>query len=143
MLEKISAVNSLVNSTSKITSVKGAYDIHNISPNEMKDLVFNMYQKGEISLKDTLAFTPLDTKPLSDQLGQKVQLTHYNRVWDNPNRKRDMLAEFKSILQKQIKDNSDEKNIEITKGAIALLERLESKSSFKDILKNQIDQNEK
>ena len=143
MLDRISAINSLKDSASKITKVKRANDIHNISSNEMKNLISNMYQKGEISLKETLAFMPLDTKPLSDHLGKEFNLKYYSRVWDNPNRKRDMLAEFRNILLEQTKDNVDEKSIEITKGAIALLEQIEQRTSFKSILENQIDQKNK
>lgn len=135
MIEKISAINSVTGNLAPPVQQLN-YDIHNISPNEMDALSLYLFNKGEISLKERLAFVPLDTRPLSQTLGEEVHLQYYSRVWENPDRKRDMLSEFKHVLQEEIRGNVGKQNIDFTRRAIAVLERLEQRPVFEDILKN-------
>ena len=140
MIEKISAVNPATTSpTIKERSV--SYDIHNISPNEMDALTLAMFKRGEISLSERLPFIPVDTKRMGQAAGEEVLFHYYSRVWDDPDRRRDMMREFKSILQDQTQDNDSQMNIHATKDALSLLERLEPNQSFDSVLKESIAKN--
>ena len=139
MIEKISAINHTAANLN--TAPRGSsYNIHNMSPNEMDQMTLKMFNRGEISLKERLPFVPfpLDTDRLSQELGQEVHLKYYSRVWDDPNRKRDMLSEFESILMDQVRDNGSQQNISITQSAISLLKQIEQKQSqsFESILQS-------
>jgi hypothetical protein len=107
-----------------------------MSPNEMDKLTLDMFNRGEISLKERLPFVPLDTKRLSQISGQDVSIKYYARVWDDPDRKRDMVLEFNSILKEQVSDNDNQQNINVTQGALSLLKQMEQRLSFADVLKS-------
>jgi hypothetical protein len=108
------------------------YDLHNISPKELDNLTLDLFKKGEISLKDRLPFIPLDMTKLSGSAEKQVHVKYYSKVWDDPNRKRDMLAAYRSVLQEQISDHDTQQNIQMTKNALTLLENLaRSKQTFK------------
>ena len=133
-MDKISAVTP----THKVEkSAKGSvsYDIHNISPREMDKLSLEMFQRGEITLRERLAFLPLDTERLAQETGQEVQIKYYSRVWDDPDRKRDMLLEFSHILKDQIRDGDSPKNIEGTRRTITLLKQIDQRLSFEQVFK--------
>jgi len=82
-----------------------------------------------------LAFLTLDTERLAQETGQNVQIKYYSRVWDDPDRKRDMLLEFSHILKDQIRDGDSPKNIEGTRRAITLLKRIDQRLSFERVFK--------
>ena len=133
-MDKISAVTP----THKVEkSAKGSvsYDIHNISPREMDKLSLEMFQRGEITLRERLAFLPLDTERLAQETEQDVQIKYYSRVWYDPDRKRDMLLEFSHILKDQIRDGDSPKNIEGTRRAITLLKQIDQRLSFEQVFK--------
>lgn len=133
-MDKISAAVSTYKAEK---SAKGSvsYDIHNISPREMDKLSLEMFQRGEITLRERLAFLPLDTERLAQETGQDVQIKYYSRVWDDPDRKRDMLLEFSHILKDQIRDGDSPKNIEGTRRAITLLKQIDQRLSFEQVFK--------
>ena len=134
-MDKISAVTS----TYKVEkSLKGSvsYDIHNISPREMDKLTLEMFQRGEITLRERLPFLPLDTERLAQETRQDVQIKYYSRVWDDPDRKRDMLLEFNNILKEQLRDGDSLQNIEVTRNAITLLKRMDQQPSFESVLRD-------
>lgn len=124
----------------KATKGNMSYDIHNMSPHEMDRLTLEMFNAGEITLKERLPFVPLDTGRLVEVSGQSVHIKYYSRVWDDPSRKRDMLLEFSSILKEQIRDNDDQLNINVTQGALSLLKRIEQRQSFEDVLRDTVKQ---
>lgn len=128
MIEKISAIHP---AAASLPSHGGPlnYDIHNMSPNEMDALSLALFNRGEITLKQRLPFVPLQTE-------QGTRLQYYSRVWEDPDRKRDMLAEFNQVLQDQINGGAGKASIDSTREAIALLEKLDQRQSFEDILKN-------
>ncbi len=139
MTQIISGVNPATagfNATQRTKS----YDIHNMSPNEMDKLTLDMFNRGEISLKERLPFAPLDTKRLSQISGQDVSIKYYSRVWDDPDRKRDMVLEFNSILKEQVSDNDNQQNINVTQGALSLLKQMEQRLSFDAVLKSTVKQ---
>jgi hypothetical protein len=134
MIEKISGKN--YSETFNQRSVSNTvYDVHNISPKELDKLTLQMFKNGEIKLKDRLPFIPLDTKIE----GKNIHVKYYSRVWDNKDMKRDMIMEYTKILQEQISDNDSQMNIIFTKEALALLERIDKKFSFNEILASQIE----
>ncbi len=137
MIEKISAIN-LTSANSNTAPRGSSYNIHNMSPNEMDQMTLEMFNRGEISLKERLPFVPLPLDRLSQELGQEIHLKYYSRVWDDPNRKRDMLSEFESILRDQVRDSDIQQNISSTQSAISLLKQIEQKQSqsFESILQS-------
>lgn len=114
------------------------YNVHHISPKEMDTLTLNMFNKGEISLRERLAFVPLETTNLSESIGQNVKSQYNSKIWDDKNRKRDMVMELNNILREQLMNNESKMNIKFTKDALALLKRIDQKPSFKDILNQKI-----
>ena len=135
----ISAINSSTSADANANAKNNFnYDLTNISPNELEKLIDTMYKNNEISLKDTLAFKPLSLRPLAEDLNipeDKIKIT-YSDVWSNRNTKRNMLDEYKALLQKQINNNDSEQNITFLRNAVSLLEKIQTKygSSFKDEL---------
>jgi hypothetical protein len=134
-MDKISAVTSTPQAE-KSPRRSVSYDIHNISPREMDKLTLEMYQRGEITLRERLPFIPLDTERLARESGQDVQIKYYSRVWDDPDRKRDMLLEFNLILKDQIRDGDSLQNIEVTRNTIALLKRIDQQPSFEQVMRD-------
>lgn len=108
--------------------------LENISPNELETMVCDLYKDGEISLKDTLAFRILDTSNLQVKNGGSVKIKYASEVWERPNTKRNMLAQYQNMLNEQIKDGDSSQNIEFTRNAINVLKKLERKYSFKSVL---------
>lgn len=138
-MDRISAVTSTPQ-TEKAAKSSVSYDIHNISPREMDKLTLEMFQRGEISLRERLPFLPLDKDRLAQETGQDVQIKYYSRVWDDPDRKRDMLLEFNNILNEQLQDGDSPQNIEATRNAITLLKRMDQQPSFEQVLRETIEQ---
>ncbi len=114
-------------------------DIHNISPNEMDAITLTLFKNGEISLKERLPFVPLETNQLNTHSGQKISIGYYSKVWDNPDKKRDMKVEFEKILQEQITRNESMENITFTRNALALLDRIEQNTSFAALFEDNLD----
>mgnify|MGYP000963929283 CR=1 FL=1 len=137
-MDKISAITSTPQAE-KSSRRSVSYDIHNISPREMDKLTLEMFQRGEITLRERLPFLPLDTERLARESGQDVQIKYYSGIWDDPYRKRDMLLEFNLILKDQIRDGDSTQNIEVTRNAIALLKRIDQQPSFEQVFKETVD----
>ncbi|OPY64936.1 MAG: hypothetical protein A4E62_02783 [Syntrophorhabdus sp. PtaU1.Bin002] len=135
MINKISGVNP-ASVGFKATNRNVSYDVHNISPNEMNRLTLEMFNRGEITLKERLPFIPMNTKDLSQVSGQEVHIKYYSRVWDDPDRKRDMIFEFSNILKEQARDNDSQQNINVTQDALSLLKRIEQRQSFENVLRD-------
>jgi hypothetical protein len=136
-MDKVSALTSTPQAE-KSAKRTVSYDIHNISPREMDKLTLEMFQRGEISLRERLPFLPLDTERLARETGQDVQIKYHSRVWDDPDRKRDMLLEFNNILNGQLRDGDSLQNIEVTRNAITLLKRIDQHPSFERVLRETI-----
>lgn len=144
MIDKISSASHVYSTKINNQTQKGdqAIDVRNMSPNEMGAWASRLFENGEISGQAAIALIPLDTRPLSLTLEKEVHLKYSSRVWDNPNQKRNMLAQFKTILQERIHDNDDPKNIAVTKAAISVLEhaaRQTSQPSFRATLEAQVN----
>lgn len=110
-----------------------SYDIHNMSPRELANTTQRMAANGEISLKDQLLFSLVDReKSLSKLMGREVHVQAWSSVFDNPDKRRDMMVDYKAMLQGQSGATSD-----LTRDAIALLEKMSKKNSFGQLLANQ------
>ncbi len=112
------------------------FDVHNISPRELAALTARMVENGEISLKEHFLFSLVDReKSLSKLLNREVRVPEWSKIFADPDTKRDMLAEYKNMLKEQSGSGA---NKELTKEAIALLERLAGNTnntkSFEQIL---------
>lgn len=118
------------------------YDVHNMSLNEAGEIAREMYNKGEISLREMLSFipplTPQIKSDLEKEFGHEISLKYYGDLWDNPNEKRDLLSTFQSILEAKKKDHEMTNSTEF---AINFLENLKNQkdekkegSSFEDFL---------
>lgn len=129
MIEKISAMNSLTASAAS-QGRQLNYDIHNMSPNELDALTLDMFKKGEITLKQRLPFISIE------QVAGEGFHTRYRRVFEDPDRKRDMLLEYNGVLQDKINGGDSKGSIDVVRDAIALLEKMNRKPAFEDILKN-------
>ena len=79
------------------------------------------------------------TERLAQETEQDVQIKCYSRVWDDPDRKRDMLFEFNNILKDQIRDGESPQNIEATRCANTLLKRIDQQPSFEQVFKEVVD----
>lgn len=114
------------------------YDIHNISPTEMDDYSLSLFNSGQINLKQRLAFVPLKTDQLDKSTSgtSTAQIQYRQRVWSDPDRKRDMLTAWKQTLQDQMAGGADSSSLQITRDAIRLLEALD-KQNFKQTLAGQ------
>jgi hypothetical protein len=116
-------------------------DIENCSPKELENFIIGMYQNGEISLKDTLAFRPLDFKTLTDDLGldsSKINLKYFSKLWDNPNTKRNLHKAYKSALHQMLIDG--DRNIIMMKNAIKLFEKMKNQKSLSVSYKSTLTQ---
>lgn len=134
----INAINNAFSANNTTPSIKSNSVLGNISPNELETLVDEMYKKGEITLKDTLAFKPLSTNNLAKDLNvnaDKIKIKYFSEVWDNPNTKRDLLTQYKNIFNQQI---SNGENIESSKNGLRVLSIIEKKYSFGSIFKSMI-----
>lgn len=132
-------INSISKSSMPVVLSKNvlpaSYDINNMSPHELANMTQRMAANGEITLKDQLLFSLVDReKSLSKLLNRDVRVREWSRVFDNPDKRRDMLVEYKTMLQEQ-KDNGA--NSDLTRDAIALLNKMSKKNSFGQILANQ------
>lgn len=131
MVESITGRNAAFGSSS---SKSGGSILENISPNELEEMVSDLYKQGEITLKDTLAFRNFDTSNLQKSVGGTVKVKYFSEVWEKPNTKKNMLAQYQNILSEQIKDGDSAQNIEFTRNAVKVLKKLESKYSFKSVM---------
>lgn len=118
----ISEIQNNKNLAYKNYFAEGENDILlNISPNELLPLVDEMYNNGEISLKDTLAFKKLNLQPFAEASGKSVnslKLKYFSNAYDNLNMKRNMMKEYQDILTEQINGGDDSENIAFAKNAI-------------------------
>lgn len=116
-------------------------DIENCSPDELEKFINGMYQKGEITLKETLVFKPLDLAPLADEAGidpSKISQKYFSKVYDEPDKKRNLYRDYRSILNQMIIDGESSQNIAVMKNATRLLDRLKGLKSFETIYQNTI-----
>lgn len=116
------------NSINKATSISQSkhFDIHNASLNDVKKLLDEKHARGEISLKEMLSFTKLDTSSLEKSIGKEVHIQYYDELWSKPNKKRDLVEAYEEILSQQLANKDDQQNILMTQGAIETLKSLES-----------------
>ncbi len=117
-------IDNVSNQSTPVTynrdSPSPSFDIQNTSPRELAALTARMAANGEISLKDQLLFSLVDReKSLSKLLNRDIHVQEWSKVFANPDTKRDMLAEYKNMLQEQ---RSSGANTDLTRDAIALLE---------------------
>lgn len=124
------AVNLGKNSGNKSNTI----DFYNASPKDLQNYFAKKVQTGEVSLKEALPFMVLDTTSLEQKVGKEISLKYASRVWDQPNLKRDMVKEYKSMLEEMKMGNADRKSIELVENAIRLLEKYNGSSSFSNII---------
>ena len=123
MIERISGAYAATMAGTAISNVTSG-GIHDMSPNEMDQLSLDMFEHGEMTLRERLPFAPLDTSPLEDAAGVNISLGYYSQVWDDPDRKRDMARAFRDILSEQIRNGEPQMNIDMTRSALSVLDRI-------------------
>lgn len=125
MLELIHNIDQLENLFSNKQHFN-SYDIRNISANELDSLTMSLFQRGEISLDERLAFTPnYNITQHSKELIKGSDKHYFSCLWESPNCKRDMLDFFRQTLSNQFDNKEDSSTINFTRSAISLLEYLD------------------
>ncbi len=136
MIQKLQSISNNIQLSDKIrTSVNP----ESCSPVELESYVISMYESGEISLKDTLIFRPLDLKPLAADLGidvSGISLKYFSKVYNEPNIKRNLYRDYKSILNQMVIDRESSENISMMKQAVEVLDMIKNKKSFGSIYKS-------
>jgi hypothetical protein len=139
MIQKINAVS--VGSVLLSGKSDSFIDIENCSPKELENFITGMYKNGEVSLKDTLVFRPLDLKPFAEESGldsSNISLKYFSKVWSEPNTKRNLYRDYKSILNQMVIDGESNLNVSTMKSAVQLLDKIKNQKSFGAIYQNSI-----
>lgn len=138
----INNVNNNSNLTSNSTqqNSNSAIDINNCSLNELRSLLCDLVKNDEVSLKDCLLLMPLEMDELEKELGcSNIKfMGYFAHAWNNPNKKMNLLQEYNSILNNQISNNEPAQDLQLTRGAISVLEKIQNKYSFQSILNNEM-----
>lgn len=134
----------MIKSVQSLTDALSSYEkrsvssinIENCSPRELENYISGMYKNGEISLKETLIFRPLDISPLAADLGidsSKISVKYFPKVHESIDVKRNLYSDYKSILNQMVIDRDSSQNIALMKDAVALLDKIKQ-SSFRNYL---------
>lgn len=104
---------SLIGSTSTQTATQ--YDVHDMSPNELKDLIRDLRESGQISEIDSMMFTM-----------DRLDIERFGGVGGDT--KMDMMDYFERLVD-GMKSNPDSVGIEYEERSLGLLKALEAKNS--------------
>ena len=139
MIQKVTAVS--VGGVLSSGKSENNFDIENCTPQELENFITGMYKNGEISLKDTMTFRPLGSTPLADESGvdgSTIRTKYFSKLWANPNAKRNLYRDYKSVLNQMVIDG--DQNISMMKNAIQMLDKMKSQRSFEIVYKNSLTQ---
>ena len=84
------------------------YDVHNMSPNELSNLIAKLVREKKINLSEAIHALLDRLDESQTKKGYKVQ--YFWEAWDDPNIKRDMLGIFYKILSKQAGESDERKS---------------------------------
>lgn len=136
MIQKLQSISNNIQLSDKIRT---SINPESCSPVELEIYVISMYESGEISLKDTLIFRPLDLKPLAADLGidvSGISLKYFSKVYNEPNVKRNLYRDYKSILNQMVINRESSKNVSMMKRSVEVLDMIKNTKSFGSIYKS-------
>lgn len=129
------------NSNAGARNTNNVINVQNSSLNDLQPQLRKMIKNKEVSIKDCLLLIPLEMRPIQTESGyiKDLQFGGYiANTWNNPNKKINLLAEFESILEQQIKNKESEKILNLTRGAISVLNILKKNNSFESLLNEEL-----
>lgn len=127
-------IGNVYQKTDSVSKQQIKINIHNASLNEVKSVLSGMMERSKITIKDMLPFMALEiTDEIKRTAGRELHVQYYGKLWENPNKKQDLLKAF----EEQKRNRADPQSMNSTKNAISLLKEIDNSdkvSSFQSFL---------